>query len=158
MKKILTLVVVMLLGATSLMAQNPDKGLSFAGEFGIGTEVQFGGRAQYNFNKYIALDIVSLKYAYDFNDIISDFHEITIQTGIRGFSPNYYKDMKAFAAIDLGYGASFSDFKDESHFALDFTIGTYVWKGLYVGYGFEILRGATWNGHNDHLFRIGYNF
>lgn len=157
MKKILMMAVAMMMAVT-VNAQNPDKGISLAGELGVGTELEVGGRLQYNFNKYFALDLPVVKYAFDYNDIIPDFHEITLQVGVRGFSPNYYKDMKAFAAIDFGYGATFSSFKNESHFAMDFTIGTYVWKGLYVGYGFGILRGATWNDHNDHVFRIGYNF
>lgn len=86
MKKILSMVVVMLLGVASMQAQNPDKGLSFALETGIGSEWELGARAQYNFNKYVAWDVVNLKYALDYNEH-GNWNEFTIQTGVRGFSP-----------------------------------------------------------------------
>ena len=158
MKKILSMVVVMLLGATSLMAQNPDKGLSFAVETGIGTEWELGARAQYNFNKYVAVEGV-LKYAFDYNKKIwgmkNNWNEMSIQAGVRGFSPTFGPDMKAFAALDMGYGIAWKN-ANSSHFALDFTTGLYVWKGLYVGYGLGALI-ANGN-HTDHVARIGYNF
>jgi len=158
MKKIFSMMVVMLLGATSLMAQNPDEGLSYAVETGIGTEWELGGRAQYNFNKYIAIEGVA-KYAFDYNEKIwgmkNNWNEFSLQVGARGFSPTYYKDMKAFAALDMGWGIAWKN-GNSSHFALDFTVGSYVWKGLYVGYGLGAMCG---NGnHTDHLLRVGYNF
>lgn len=155
MKKILSMVVVMLLGVASMQAQNPDKGLSFAVETGIGTEWELGARAQYNFNKYIAWDVVNLKYARDYNKHVG-WNEFTIQTGARGFSPTFGPDLKAFAALDLGYGVMWNDF-NSSHCAIDFTMGLYVYKGLYVGYGLGALCGNG-NHHKDHLLRIGYNF
>ena len=156
MKKILSMVVAMLLGATSLMAQAPAKGLSYAGAIGVGTELELGGRAQYNFNQYFAVDVLSLKYAYDWRDKSAN-NEITIQAGVRGFSPSFGPDLKAFAALDLGYGADFQDGYNVNCFALDFTMGLYVWKGMYVGYGFG---GLFNNGHapHDHVVRVGYNF
>lgn len=155
MKKIFSMMVVMLLGATSLMAQNPDKGWSFAAETGVGTEWEIGGRAQYNFNKYIAVEGV-LKYAFDWRNATAN-NEITIQGGARAFSPTFGPDLKAFAALDLGYGTSFESGNNWNALALDLTIGMYVWKGLYVGYGFG---GMFNNGHapHDHVARIGYNF
>ncbi|MBP5380905.1 MAG: hypothetical protein J6Y39_04140 [Bacteroidaceae bacterium] len=169
MKKILMVVVAMVM-AVSANAQNPDKGMSWAVEIGAGTELEIGGRLQKNFNKYFAWDVAVLKYAFDYNPSITwydwntgalykisnNWHEVTIQTGVRGFSPKYYKEMKAFAALDMGYGAAFGDGWNSNHFALDFTIGTYVVKGLYVGYGLGVLC-ANGN-HTDHLVRIGYNF
>lgn len=150
------MIVVMLLGATSLMAQNPDKGWSFAGEIGAGTELELGGRAQYNFNKYIAAEGV-LKYAYDWRNTTLN-NEITIQAGVRGFSPKFGPGMKAFAALDFGYGADFESGPGNwNAFAMDMTVGMYLWKGLYAGYGFG---GLFHNGHapHDHTFRVGYNF
>lgn len=159
MKKILMVVVAMVM-AVSANAQNPDKGMSWAVEIGAGTELEIGGRLQKNFNQYVAWDVAVLKYAFDYNPSIwgisNNWHEVTIQTGIRGFSPKYYKDMKAFAALDMGYGAAFGDGWNSNHFALDFTIGTYVVKGLYVGYGFGVL--CANGSHRDHVVRIGYNF
>lgn len=154
MKKIFSLIAVMLLGATSLFAQNPDKGLSWAVEGGIGSELEIGGRAQYNFNKYVAWDVLNAKYAYDYGDF--SWNELTLTTGVRGFSPTFGPDLKAFAAIGLGYGLVWKDGSD-SNFALDFTIGMYVWKGLYAGYGLGFMKHDAFK-HKDHLLRVGYNF
>lgn len=153
MKKILMMAVALVMSVAA-NAQNPDKGLSFAGELGVGSELELGVRGQYNFNKYFAVDLPVLKYAYDYGD--ASVNEITIQVGARGFSPTFGPDMKAFAALDMGYGNMFKH-GNTSAFALDLTVGMYVWKGLYAGYGFGALckKGGA---HKDHLFRIGYNF
>ena len=84
-----------------------------------------------------------------------NWNEFTLQTGVRGFTPTFGKGLKAFAAFDLGYGVAWKN-ASSSHFALDITIGSYVWNGLYVGYGIGPLCG---NGnHTDHLLKIGYEF
>jgi len=155
MRKFLSLIAVMMLSATSLMAQNPDKGWSAAAELGVGSELELGVRGQYNFNKYIAWDVLNLKYAYDYGDGY-DWNEFSLQTGVRGFSPEFGPNMKGFAALDLGYGVIFDHGHNLSCFALDFTLGLYLYKGLYAGYGF----GGMFNdgSHKDHEFRIGYNF
>ena len=150
----MAMVAVMLMGSASLMAQNPDKGLSWAVETGIGTEWEIGGRAQYNFNQYVAWDVLNAKYALDYGDG-GNFNEVTITTGVRGFSPTFGPGMKAFAALDLGYGAAFKDGWNTNNFALDFTAGVYVIKGLYLGYGLGFLNKGN---HKDHLLRIGVNF
>ena len=155
MKKILTMAVALVM-AVCANAQNPDKGISFAAEMGVGSELELGVRGQYNFNKYIALDLPVVKYAYDWRNTTLN-NEITIQVGARAFSPTFGPDLKAFAALDLGYGCAFEDGWNFNAMAMDFTMGLYVWKGLYLGYGF----GGLFNdGHapHDHVVRVGYNF
>ena len=161
MKKFFSMVVVMLLGATSLMAQAPEEGLSYAVETGIGTEWQLGGRVQYNFNEYIAAEGV-LRYAYDWDrtkiwgtTFKTHWNEITITAGARGFSPSFGPDMKAFANFGIGYGAMFNN-GNTNCFAIDFGVGVYLWKGLYAGYGLEAL--CNGGSHTDHLVRVGYSF
>lgn len=154
MKKFFAFIAVALFSATSLMAQAPEKGLSWAVETGIGSEWEIGGRAQYNFNKYIAAEGVA-KYAVDYGNGGS-VNEITIQVGARGFSPEFGPSLKAFAAFDLGYGAMFKDGYNTNACAIDLTIGMYVWKGLYAGYGFGAL--CKNGSHKDHLLRVGFNF
>lgn len=144
----------MLLSASSLFAQK-DGGFKMAAELGVGTELEVGARGQYQFNKYLAWDVLSAKYAYDYNNH-GDFNEFTIETGLRGFTPTFGPDMKAFAAIDLGYGVMFDSNYHTNCFAMDFTAGLYVWKGLYMGYGLGLLHNH--GNHKDHLFRIGYEF
>lgn len=166
MKKVLMMAVALVM-AVAVNAQNPEKGLSFAAETGIGSEWEIGARAQYNFNKYLALDLLSVKYAYDwdkedfgiFGSYNLNWNEVTLTTGVRGFSPTFFKDrMKAYANFDLGYGAMFGgDLAGNTNtFAIEFGVGLYLWKGLYAGYTFEAL--CNDGHHNDHLFRIGYNF
>lgn len=154
MQKILTLSAMMMLGTASMAAENFTKGLNWAAEAGVGTELELGLRAQYQFNKYLAWDVLHAKYAYDYNEH-HDFNELTLTTGLRGFTPTFGPGLKAFAAIDLGYGLMWKD-GNSSNFAMDFTTGLYVWKGLYMGYGLGLLHHD--GNHKDHLFRIGYEF
>lgn len=155
MKKMFVLLLVMVLGATSMKAQNTGKNPSWAAEFGIGSELELGARAQYGLNQYLSWDVLHLKYAFDYGDV--NFHELTLTTGLRGYSPTFGPKLKAFAALDLGYGGITSQYTDWTNcFALDFTIGLYVMKNLYVGYGLGVL--ANDGSHKDHVLRIGYNF
>ncbi len=157
MKKLLTLMVVALMGTTMAMAQK-EKGFGWAVEGGIGSELELGGRAQYGFNKYLAWDVLNVKYAFDYGKDVNA-HEWELTTGLRGFSPSFGPNLKAFAALDLGYGGLkvAEDHADAVHcFALDFTVGLQVYKGLYLGYGFGgLFKDGS---HKDHLLRVGYMF
>lgn len=157
MKKLMILMVAVLMGSTTMMAQK-EKGLTWAVEGGIGSELELGGRAQYNFNQYLAWDVLNVKYAFDWGDH-ANAHEWELTTGLRGYSPSFGPNLKVFAALDLGYGGIkvAEDHVDATHcFALDFTVGLQVYKGLYLGYGF----GGLFNdgSHKDHLLRVGYTF
>lgn len=152
MKKFLMTAVALIM-AMAANAQNPDKGFSAAAELGVGSELEVGVRGQYNFNKYFALDLPVLKYAYDYGH--GSHNEITIQVGARAFTPTFGPDMKAFTALDLGYGNLFKH-GNTSAFAIDLSVGLYLYKGLYAAYGFGAL--CNDGAHKDHLFRIGYNF
>ena len=156
MKKLMVLAMVALMSTTMAMAQK-DKSFNWAVEGGIGSEIELGGRIQKNFNQYLAWDVVNLKYAFDYTG--ANAHEWELTTGLRGFSPSFGPNLKAFAAIDLGYGglkATESGCDAVHCFALDFTVGLQVYKGLYLGYGF----GGLFNdgSHKDHLLRIGWMF
>ena len=154
MKKIFILLVVALVSSTAAMAQK-EKGMTWAVEGGIGSELELGGRAQYGFNQYLAWDVLNLKYAFDYGDV--NCHEWKVTTGLRAYSPSFGPNLKAFAALDLGYGGITSKDSDAAHcFALDFTVGLQVYKGLYLGYGFGgLFKDGS---HKDHLLRIGYTF
>lgn len=153
-KKIYSLMAAMLLASVSLMAQN-EKGWSYAGEVGIGSQLEIGGRAQYGLNEWIALDVPVLKYNFDYGDY--NHHELKIMAGARGFSPTFGPNLKAFMGLDLGYGGMTAKHANwTSCFALDLTVGLYVYKNLYVGYGFGLL--ANDGSHKDHVLRVGWNF
>lgn len=153
-KKVFSMFVAMLLGCVAAVAQN-EKGWSFAAEVGAGTQLEFGGRAQYGLNEWIALDAPVLKYNFDYGDV--NFHELKAMVGARGFSPQFGPNLKAFLAIDLGYGGTTCEYTDwTSAFALDVSVGLYIYKGLYMGYGFGMLSND--GKHKDHVFRIGVSF
>ena len=123
-KRLFSLVAAILLATVSLMAQN-EKGWSYAGELGIGSQLEIGGRAQYGINKWIAVDAPVVKYNFDYGDY--NHHELKIMAGARGFSPSFGPDMKAFMGIDLGYGGMTAKHANwTSCFAFDLTVGLYV--------------------------------
>ena len=153
MKKILFCLVALWLCHSTANAQSKEKGLSWAVETGIGSEWELGGRAQYGINKYLALEGV-VKYALDFNDG-ANWNEITIQPGVRAFSPEFGPGLKGFAALDLGYGIMFDNHFSTSCFALDFSVGL-QYKQWYAGYGLGTLHND--GAHKDHLFRVGFYF
>lgn len=153
-KKIYSLFAALLLGSAAVMAQNKN-GWSIAAEAGIGSQLEVGGRAQYGINKWIALDAPVLKYNFDYGDVNS--HELKVMAGARGFSPSFGPNLKAFLAIDLGYGGCTNKYSDwYSAFALDVSVGLYFTKNLYMGYGFGMLSND--GKHKDHVLRIGWNF
>jgi len=154
MKKFFAIIATTLLCATSLMAQEENKGFSFAAEAGIGSEFEIGARAEYGLNKYLSWDALHVKYAYDWNQG-GDWNELTLTTGLRGYTPTFGPGVKAFAALDLGYGLTFNGDWSNSNFALDFTIGI-KYKNWYAGYGLGTLHND--GTHKDHLFRLGLNF
>ncbi len=157
MKKVIALLAVVLMGATSMMAQERIKNeTKFAGEVGIGSELELGVRGEFQLNEYLSWDILHAKYAYDYgkND---GFNELSLETGVRGYSPEFGPGIKAFASLDLGYGFVFNAGEGRSNcFALDFTTGLQLNKNWYVGYGFGMMKhdGA----HKDHLLRVGFCF
>ncbi len=152
MKKFLLMIAVVLLGASSLKAQSL-KDIKWAAEVGVGSELELGVRTQYNFNEYLAWDVLHVKYAFDYNEY-NNFSEISFTTGLRGFSPSFGPDLKAFTAIDLGYGGTFDPY--DSAFAMDFTVGLQFKEHLYFGYGLGLMHHH--GNHKDHLFRIGWTF
>ena len=144
----------MLLATVSLMAQN-EKGWSYAAELGVGSQLEIGGRAQYGLNKWVAIDAPVLKYNFDYGAYTHP--DLKLMAGARGFSPSFGPDMKAFLGIDLGYGGMTAKHADwTSCFAMDLTVGLYVWKNLYLGYGFGLLSND--GSHKDHVLRVGWNF
>lgn len=153
MKKILFLFAAMLLCSSTMKAQSEEKGLSWAVETGIGSEWELGARAQYGINKYLALEGV-VKYALDYNNG-GNWNEISIQPGVRAFSPEFGPGLKGFAALDLGYGLMFDNNFHISCFALDFSIGL-QYKKIYAGYGLGTMHND--GSHKDHLFRVGFYF
>ncbi len=152
MKKLMALLVAVLFAGVA-NAQVPEKGLSWDVEASLGSQIEVAARAKYNFNQYVAWDIATLKYGHEWD---KEGGEWSLKTGVRGFAPEIWGGIRPFAALDLGYvgmhGGGYT-----SWFGLDFTIGAYVWKNLYIGYGLDSYHKSGFN-FQDHFARIGWSF
>lgn len=143
--------------AMQAQAQDIVKGMRFGAEFGIGTQVELNVRGEYAFNKYLSWDVLTVKYAHELDD--PNANKLGFKTGLRGYTPNLFSNIRALMAIDLGYtGFTAPDYDDWSNaFGMDLTVGLNVYKGLYLGYGFSFDHNKHGNG-KDHTFRVGYLF
>ena len=142
--------------AMQMQAQDIANGMRFGAEFGIGTQVELNVRGEYAFNKYLSWDVLTAKYAHELDD--PNANKIGIKTGLRGYSPVLFSNVRALMAIDLGYtGSTWEESDWNSAFGMDLTVGLNVYKGLYFGYGFSFDR-YKHGKDKDHTFRIGYLF
>ena len=142
--------------AMQMQAQDITKGMRFGAEFGIGTQVELNVRGEYAFNKYLSWDVLTAKYAHELDD--PNANKIGIKTGLRGYRPVLFSNVRALMAIDLGYtGSTWEESDWNSAFGMDLTVGLNVYKGLYFGYGFSFDR-YKHGKDKDHTFRIGYLF
>lgn len=87
--------------------ENVEKKTHFSLDFGFGSVASRGGfnlafswRREYN--KYLAWDIASFGLSAPFSSP-ADYDELFLRTGIRGYSPKFYKNMRAYANLDMGY-------------------------------------------------------
>ena len=100
--------------------------------------------------------MLTAKYAHELDD--PNANKIGIKTGLRGYSPVLFSNVRALMAIDLGYtGSTWEESDWNSAFGMDLTVGLNVYKGLYFGYGFSFDR-YKHGKDKDHTFRIGYLF
>lgn len=104
-----------------------------------GTAFDIDLRWQKNINNYFALDALTLNYAAPF-DGPAYYDEISARTGVRGFTPKFYKNMCGYANIDLGYTCVlekdiYSDEMVSFHsFGLEFGAGFELTKHIAIGY------------------------
>lgn len=160
MKKILSLLVaVLFVGVANAQSL---KSTTFALEAGFGSQVELSGRLERSFGKYLAWDIVTLKYAHAWD---KNYGQWSIKTGIRGYAPELAKmgpvSLRPSAALDFGYvgahasAGGYSSY--DSMFGLDFTLNILEWKNLSLGYG---LSSFHKNGvsSQDHYARIAVKF
>ncbi len=142
--------------AMQMQAQDIAKGMRFGAEFGIGSQVELGIRGEYAINQYLSWDVLTAKYAHELGD--DDANKFGLKTGLRGYTPTLFSNIRALMAIDLGYaGMTWEESDWHSGFGLDLTVGLNVYKNLYLGYGFSFGKYNHFK-DKDHTFRIGYLF
>jgi len=120
-----------------------------------GDFLDLGIRVTHNFSPYIGWDIISVKYQA-LTDDISSFDEALIQgmTGVKGYSPAFYKNMKGYASFKLGYGYQSS--LNASGFAYEIELGVYFTRTVFLGfvYNSQSLKGTL----DDYDYSYDYNF
>lgn len=126
------------------------------GAFGVGV------RWVKPFNKYVAFDIASINWAASFSEPgPGDLNFLSAKTGVRGFSPKFANNMRAYMNLDLGYGGIlvYDDYDEEmsyySSFALEYGVGVYLTDKISVGYA---LNYETKFETTQHFFRVGFLF
>lgn len=69
-----------------------------AGAFGLGLYFE------HRYSKYFAWDILSVGWDAPF-DSPSNFDRVTVKTGVRAFTPKFFKNMRGYANFAFGYAA-----------------------------------------------------
>lgn len=113
------------------------------GAFGLGIHWER------HYNPYLAWDVFSAMWDAPF-DSPSDFDRLAFKTGIRAFTPKFFRNMRGYANLDLGYSLNFlqsyvvssyniyEDGMEASHaFALEFGFGLRLTDHVGVGYALD---------------------
>lgn len=119
------------------------------GAFGLGIHWER------HYNPYLAWDVFSAMWDAPF-DSPSDFDRLAFKTGIRAFTPKFFRNMRGYANLDLGYSLnllqtysvnynSYYDYYDIEEedmeafhgFALEFGFGLRLTDHVGVGYALD---------------------
>lgn len=132
-----------------------------AGVVGSGSSacVNMDLRWQKDINKNFALDLITVDWAAPF-DSPADYDELSLRVGARGFTNPFYKNMRAYVNLGLGYtcvlvkgyGFSGSDYGDLD--IDDFDIDDYLG---YFGYAPQSRASSSSDGMNaNHAFGLEF--
>ena len=113
------------------------------GAFGLGIHWER------HYNPYLAWDVFSAMWDAPF-DSPSEIDRLAFKTGIRAFTPKFFRNMRGYANLDLGYSLNFlqsyvvssyniyEDGMEASHaFALEFGFGLRLTDHVGVGYALD---------------------
>lgn len=179
MKKII-LMAALCLSTSSVMAQENEY-LTYPFKWGAGVELGYATaadeviRGQYYINKYLTWDVLQLRVARDLNNKL-DTHDnrssLLLGTGLRVYSPSFGPGLKVFAAASPGWGYYYTydtgkhaekinkyryrTYNKTHNFAADFSAGIFVWQGLYVSYGCQLLHNGSKGNVVDHFVNVGF--
>lgn len=108
------------------------------GAFGLG----FHWERSYS-SPYLAWDVLSVFWDAPFEGP-GDLGRISLKTGVRGFSPKFYRNMRAYTNLDLGYTMNY--YYDEYYygdtefghgFGLEFGLGIRLTNHFAIGYALD---------------------
>ncbi|HJF07155.1 MAG TPA: hypothetical protein K8U81_03045 [Phocaeicola coprocola] len=126
-----------------------------------------GVRYQRNFAPFLGWDAISVKAAFPTKNTFDENPNLQIMTGVRGTTPNFFKDMSGYLSIALGYGFSTDSSAMNNDGGVCFEIGPGInlCKNIYVGYAFNLQKiNVSIDGQNVssngklHYFRLGFVF
>lgn len=159
------------LGSSDFSYEGMDyKKNRFAIDFGIGggqgsTGFDLGVRYQHNFAPFIGWDVLSVKAAFPTEGTFDEAPDLQIMTGVRGTTPNFYKNMSAYASIASGYGFSTdsSAYNNDGGVCAEIGVGINLCKYVYMGYAFNFqkihINDMDLSGKGKvHYFRLGFVF
>ena len=147
-------------------------------QLGVGNSVEVGFQFRRNFCKWLAWDVFTVKYAYNYGkdymywrsfeaDYYTPEHEIKWHTGVRFFSPRLWRDdAKAYLAIGFGYvpvcyeenhqewtkrrGYYWNSYSDWGwHSMINGEVGLNVTSHIGIGYAFSYMFDGT-DGYDAH--------
>lgn len=142
----------------------------FAIDLGIGggqgsTGFDLGLRYQHNFAPFIGWDVLSAKVVFPTDDPFDESPDLQIMTGLRGTSPNFYKNMSAYLSVASGYGFSTDSgmYNNDGGVCAEIGVGVNLCKYVYMGYAFNFQKvnidDLNVSGKGKvHYFRLGFVF
>lgn len=168
MKKILSVIAVLLVSMSASAQLWSDKD-HFAVEVSVGsghllnTKLdakskmdclgEVTARVQHDFENAITWDVLSASLT-GWN--LNEWSSLQIKTGVRLYSPQFYKQMKAYTNMDMGYARHIDH--ERNGFALEWGLGVHATKHIYFGYNFNM---AKYKGHiksKENYLKVGYKF
>lgn len=159
---------------TTVEKPKPEKKTYFGIDASVGNMMGDGGwrscafglglHWERHYNPYVAWDIVSLAWDAPF-DSLGDPSRLSIKTGVRAFSPRFYRDMRAYANLDLGYTTSIC--KDYYGYEGNWDRRWYHGFGLEIGFGLRLTNhvgvgyALNWDSESEikgNYFRVSVLF
>jgi hypothetical protein len=138
-----------------------------------------GIRSMRNFMPYFGVDFIKFNNIFSTGDIngVDCFSYCTqLMTGLRGYSPTFFKCMSAYGAVRLGYGVlydrySYSDISESGigyGVCSELEIGINITRTVFVGFAYN-MQGGKFKYFDDDddtykldagypMLRIGFNF
>ena len=126
---------------------------STCGAFGLGFHWER------HYNPYIAWDTFSVFWDAPF-DSPSEFDRVAFKTGVRGFTPKFFRNMRGYANLDLGYAMLISqdysyynghleeeDMVAHHGFALEFGFGLRLTDHVGLGYALDWDSNSKYKGN-----------
>lgn len=118
-----------------------------------GTGIDFGLRYLHSYSQYIAWNAVNIK-AIANTKMFKESLTPQVMTGIRLTSPDFLRDLTAFAGFKAGYGYNIDN--KNGGFCYEAEVGINVTRNIFIGYAYNNQKLDGGNLKYSAL-RIGFN-